>query len=174
MLGAARLRGEIRAAWRNLPFILPHSERQACDGNCYLWFVTLNAMKKINIIYWISTGLFGAFMFSTALPNLWMSPDSVALITDQLGYPKYIIPFLGVGKILGVIGLLIPGFPRLKEWAYAGLFFDLVGAMYSAIYVGGLDPAMLFMILPFGLMALSYIYHHKRESLKVTARYQVA
>lgn len=122
-------------------------------------------MKKINIIYWVSTVLFGGFMLSTAIPNIMVSPDSVALIADQLGYPKYFIAFVGVAKLLGVVAILIPGFPRIKEWAYAGLFFDLLGATYSAIAVEGLHLPMLFMVLPFGIGALSYIYYHKRRAL---------
>lgn len=72
------------------------------------------------------------------------------------------LPFLGVAKLLGVIALLVPGFSRIKEWAYAGMFFDLTGAVYSGLSVGGFDPKMLVMLVPFGLGALSYIYHHKR------------
>jgi hypothetical protein len=79
-----------------------------------------------------------------------------------LGYPRYLIPFLGVAKFLGVVAIVIPGFPRLKEWAYAGLFFDLAGATYSAICVDGPQIAQLFMVLPLGLLAVSYLYHHKR------------
>ena len=71
------------------------------------------------------------------------------------------LPFLGVAKLLGVIAILIPGFPRIKEWAYAGLFFDLVGAVYSGLSVSGFDPQMLVMLVPFGLGTLSYVYHHK-------------
>ena len=91
-------------------------------------------------------------------------PDAVAFVSNKLGYPKYIIPFLGVTKILGVIAILVPGFPRIKEWAYAGLFFDLLGATYSGICVDGLQPAMAFMLLPFAFEALSYVYYHKRLS----------
>jgi hypothetical protein len=119
-------------------------------------------MKKINILYWVFTGIIAAFMLFTAIPNIVVDEASIALITDQLGFPKYMIPFLGVAKTLGVVGILLPGFARIKEWAYAGLFFDLVGATYSAICVEGLHLPMLFMVLPFGFLALSYIYHHKR------------
>lgn len=122
-------------------------------------------MKKTNILYWVFTGLFAGFMLFTAIPNILVSPESVALITDQLGYPKYTILFFGVAKLLGSIAILVPGFPRLKEWAYAGLFFDLIGATYSAIAVEGLHLPMLFMLLPFGVGALSYIYYHKRLAL---------
>ena len=118
-------------------------------------------MKKTTILYWIFTGLFSAFMLFTAIPDILMSPDAVTFIT-ALGYPKYLIPFLGVAKVLGSIVILIPGFPLLKEWAYAGLFIDLVGATYSNICVTGVDPGMLFMVVPFGLGTLSYIFYHRK------------
>jgi len=118
-------------------------------------------MKKTTILYWVFTGLFSAFMTFTAIPDIMMSPDAVTFIT-ALGYPKYLIPFLGVAKTLGSIAILIPGFPRIKEWAYAGLFIDLVGATYSNICVSGVDPAMLFMFVPFGLGTLSYIFYHRK------------
>ena len=119
-------------------------------------------MKKIKVLYWIFTGLFAAVMLLSAVPNVMMSPDSVALIHTQLGYPQYFITFIGVAKILGVIGILIPGYPILKEWAYAGLFFDLVAATVSAIAVEGFDPMHLFMLMFFLPGVLSYIYYHKK------------
>jgi hypothetical protein len=124
------------------------------------------AMKKINILYWTVTGIFGAFMMFSAIPNILLQPESVEILTNQLGYPKYFIPFIGVAKALGVIGILVPGFPRLKEWAYAGLFFDLLGATYSVISVGGFDPAMLTMILIFGFLFASYALYHKRKKMQ--------
>ena len=118
-------------------------------------------MKKTSIIYWIFTGLFGAFMLLSSIPNIMSSPESVAFMS-HLGYPPYIIPFLGVVKMLGVIGIVIPGYPRIKEWAYAGFFFDLTGAVYSMIAVDGFVPQISFMILPFVLVIGSYIYCHKK------------
>jgi hypothetical protein len=117
--------------------------------------------KRNTIIFWISTGLFCAFMLSSAIPNI-LSAAEWVVIFDQLGYPQYLLPFLGVAKLLGVIALLVPGLNRIKEWAYAGFFFDLVGATYSAITAFGFDPQMLVMLVPFGLGTLSYVYHHKR------------
>jgi DoxX-like family len=122
-------------------------------------------MKKISILHWVFTGLFGAFMLFSAIPDMLVVPDAVSFITN-LGYPKYIIPFLGTAKFLGVVAILIPGFPRIKEWAYAGLFFDLLGATYSGISHDGLAPSMAFMLFPFGLETLSYIYYHKRLKLQ--------
>jgi uncharacterized membrane protein YphA (DoxX/SURF4 family) len=117
-------------------------------------------MKKTRIIYWIITLIFSLFMAFTAVPDALMSADAVKFM-DQLGYPHYFIPFIGVAKILGCIAIAIPGYYRIKEWAYAGLFFDLAGAIYSIICTVGVDASMLFMILPVVIGALSYIYYHK-------------
>jgi hypothetical protein len=119
-------------------------------------------MKKTNILYWVFTGLFGALMLSSAIPNMLVTEEWKTIMT-QLGYPAYLIPFLGIAKFLGAVTILVPGFHRLKEWAYAGFFFDLVGATYSSIMVGGFQPPMLGMLIFFGLGALSYIYYHKRQ-----------
>lgn len=117
-------------------------------------------MKTTKIVYWATTGLFAAFMLFTAIPNVIVDDASIGLFTS-LGYPKYLIPFIGWLKLLGVMAIVIPGFPRIKEWAYAGLFFDLLGATYSAIAVEGLQLPMLFLVLPFTLEAISYLYYHK-------------
>lgn len=121
-------------------------------------------MKKTNIIYWIFTALFGAFMLMSAIPDIMVTADALTFMR-QLGYPDYFIPFIGIAKTLGVIAILIPGYPRIKEWAYAGLFFDLIGATYS---VANAMPniSMLFMVVPFGLGIGSYIYYHKRLKAK--------
>jgi uncharacterized membrane protein YphA (DoxX/SURF4 family) len=116
--------------------------------------------KRDAILFWVFTGLFSAFMLSSAIPNILSSQEWVDIF-NQLGYPLYMLPFIGVAKLLGVIALLVPGFPRIKEWAYAGLFFDLTGAVYSGLAVGGFHPQMLIMLVPYGLGALSYVYHHK-------------
>lgn len=122
--------------------------------------MTSSSSKRDRIIFWISTGLFSAFMLSSAIPNM-MSTQEWIDVFKMLGYPVYMLPFIGVAKLLGVIALIVPGFPRIKEWAYAGLFFDLIGAVYSGLAVGGFNPQMLIMLVPFGLGALSYIYYHK-------------
>jgi uncharacterized membrane protein len=124
-------------------------------------------MKKTKTLYWIFTGLFAVFMIFSGITNVMVIPDAVTIITTHLGYPQYLIPFLGLAKILGGIALLVPGFPRLKEWAYAGLFFDILGAAYSGICVDGFQPQMLSMLIFFGLEALSYIYYHKLQAAKV-------
>ena len=119
-------------------------------------------MKKTKTAYWIITAIFAAFMLFSAIPDLLVVPDAVTMITG-LGYPKYLIPFLGVAKLLGAITILIPTFKRLKEWAYAGLFFDLAGATYSAIAKRGFQPQIAFMILPLSFLFLSYFLWHKKN-----------
>ncbi len=120
-------------------------------------------MKQINIFYWTSTGLISAFMLFSAIPNILMVPESIVFM-NQLGYPNYFIPFIGIAKALGVIAILIPAnFPRVKEWAYAGLFFDLIGAFYSVVATSGFDASSMFIVLPIGVLALSYVMHHKKQ-----------
>jgi len=82
-------------------------------------------MKKMKTFFWIITGLLSAFMLFSAIPDILVVPEAIKFM-NGLGYPTYIIPFLGVAKLLGVIAILIPGSTRIKEWAYAGLFFDLM------------------------------------------------
>ena len=123
-------------------------------------------MKKTNLFYWISTALFSLAIIFTAIPDIIVSPEALAFITN-LGYPDYIIPFLGVAKALGAIAVLIPAFPKLKEWAYAGIFFDLLGATYSNIAKFGFHLPMLTMLVFFGLLFASYYLHHLR--LKTTS-----
>lgn len=122
-------------------------------------------MKKVKIWYWIVTILFCGFMISSSIPDIMVVPDAVKMISNDLGYPKYIIPFLGVAKLLGVTAILIPGLNRIKEWAYAGLFFDLVGATYSATAIG-FQPPVLIMLLPIGALFVSYFLWHKIKAAK--------
>ena len=122
-------------------------------------------MKKINIIYWIATAIILALMLFSAFNSLTNNPQGVQMMT-HLGYAPYVAHFLGVAKILGVIAILVPGYPRLKEWVYAGFTFDMVGATYS-MYASG-DPLAkwIFMLVFIAILAASYIYYHKKLRLK--------
>jgi hypothetical protein len=101
-------------------------------------------------------------MFFSAIPDIIVSPDAVMLINTKLGYPSYFTSFIGVAKVLGVIAILIPGFPRIKEWAYAGLGYDLIGATYSLISIGTPVSGWVFMFVPLIVGALSYFFYHKK------------
>ena len=87
------------------------------------------------IAYWGATLLTGALF---AVPGILLLIGQPHFAGDmaQLGYPAYLLPFLGVLKILGVFAILAPGLPRLKEWAYAGMMFDILGALASRAAAG--------------------------------------
>jgi hypothetical protein len=119
--------------------------------------------KTTNLLYWIFTILFAGLMAVSAVPNLLNTAESKQFMHDMLGYPVYIIPFIGLAKLLGVFAILIPGLKKIKEWAYAGLFFDLAGAVYSGIAVaGGVDPMMLTMLVWIVPGILSYVFWNKK------------
>ena len=122
-------------------------------------------MKKTKTTYWIITGLFSAFMLFSSIPDILVVPEAVTFM-NHLGYPNYFIPFIGVAKVLGIIAILIPGFPRIKEWAYAGLAFDLIGAIYSIIAVEGVQPQLGVMLLPIIFLIISYVLYHKISGVK--------
>jgi hypothetical protein len=104
--------------------------------------------KTNNIVYWISTIVFSALMIFSAAGGLQPSQQSIQIIHDGLGYPIYFIQFISVAKLIGVIVILVPGSGRIKDWAYAGLFFDLAGAVYSGIAASGkFDPLILTMLI---------------------------
>jgi len=110
--------------------------------------------KRNKIIYWIATIWLSLGMLSTGIVQLLKlkgdGPGSLNSMT-HLGYPVYFVTILGVSKILGVIVLLIPKFPLLKEWAYAGFFFMMSGAIFTHIAVGNsmneIFPSLLLLIL---------------------------
>ncbi|QNF33981.1 DoxX family protein [Adhaeribacter swui] len=122
-------------------------------------------MKKTKIIYWIFTGLVAALLGFGSIFDAISAQEAVDYVT-RLGYPAYLVPFLGVAKLLGIFAILIPGYPRLKEWAYAGLIFDLVGAMYSHFSRGDAPANWLPILLPILLVAGSYGYYHKLQKAR--------
>ena len=91
--------------------------------------------KRDKIIYWISTIWLALGMVSTGSVQLFRSPADVDLMA-RLGYPVYLLTILGVWKLLGVVAVLIPKFPLVKEWVYAGFFFAMTGAIVSHIASG--------------------------------------
>ena len=92
--------------------------------------------KKNKIIYWIATVWLSFGMAFTGVMQLLKPKVEVEMICTHLGYPLYLLTILGVWKILGVIAILIPKFPLVKEWAYAGFFFVMSGAVFSHIASG--------------------------------------
>jgi uncharacterized membrane protein YphA (DoxX/SURF4 family) len=105
-------------------------------------------MKKRNkIIYWIATTWLALGMLSTGIVQLLKMEEELDMMT-QLGYPVYFLTIIGIWKILGIVALLIPKFPLLKEWAYAGFFIAMSGAVISHLFSGSeakdlFGPALL-------------------------------
>ncbi len=93
--------------------------------------------KARKIIYWIATVWLSLGMASSAIVQLMRIPEGVESVS-RLGYPSYLLAILGVWKLLGVITILAPKLPLVKEWAYAGFFFVASGAFVSHIAMG--DP----------------------------------
>ena len=90
-----------------------------------------DATKAKTIGYWVATGLL-VFCMTGGIFELLGLKTTIEGIT-RLGYPSYIIPALGLGKILAILAILWPGLPRLKEWAYAGILFNMIGATVSHV-----------------------------------------
>lgn len=91
--------------------------------------------KRNKIIYWIATIWLSLGMTSTGVVQIIKMEEEIDLIINKLGYPAYFLTLLGVWKLLGVIAVIIPKFPLLKEWAYAGFFFAMSGAVFSHMAV---------------------------------------
>jgi uncharacterized membrane protein YphA (DoxX/SURF4 family) len=105
-------------------------------------------MKARLIIYWITTALVAFSMGSGGLTELARVPAVVEGMLHVLGYPPYFLTILGFWKVLGTIAILIPGYPRLKEWAYAGIFFDFTGAAASNAAAGDYGQYAFHIIAP--------------------------
>lgn len=136
------------------------------------YFDLLNSpfmMKKITRGYWIVTGLMVAFMLLGAGLDVSQAPDAVALI-GHLGYPAYFVPFIGVMKIAGVITVLLPGLPKLKQWAYAGLTFDTAGALFSHVATGDAPSQWFPALLGLGLVLGSYALYTRRSKFASTSQ----
>lgn len=116
--------------------------------------------KRNKIIYWIATLWLSLGMVSTGIVQL-LNVEKETQFIVNMGFPVYILTLLGLWKILGVIVVLIPRWPLLKEWAYAGFFFTMSGAVYSHIFLrhsfGEIFP-------PFFLLALTVLSWYLRPS----------
>jgi uncharacterized membrane protein len=91
--------------------------------------------KRKLIIYWVATGLMAFGMLQSGIQQIFHTQGMIDIIV-HVGYPLYFLNIIGAWKILGVIAILIPRFKLVKEWAYAGLFFAMTGAVASHLAVG--------------------------------------
>jgi len=112
-------------------------------------------MKAKTIVYWTATILVALPIGSGGVAQLVQYLGNPNGVVPALLYPMYFFAILGVWKVLGAIAILVPRFPRLKEWAYAGIFFDLTGAAASCAAVGGYGAYGFHVISPLILAALT-------------------
>jgi uncharacterized membrane protein YphA (DoxX/SURF4 family) len=107
------------------------------------------------IAYWTTTILVAFFIGSGGASQVVQYLGNKHGVVPVLGYPMYFFAILGFWKVLGAIAILVPRFPRLKEWAYAGIFFDLTGAALSCAAVGGYGVYAFHVIAPLVIAVLT-------------------
>ena len=112
-------------------------------------------MKAKTIVYWTATILVALPIGSGGVAQLVQYLGNPNGVVPALLYPMYFFAILGVWKVLGAIAILVPRFPRLKEWAYAGIFFDLTGAAASCAAVGGYGAYAFHVIAPLIITGLT-------------------
>jgi len=123
-------------------------------------------MKTRKIGYWVATGLIGFAFGMGGVMDILQPPDVLAGMA-HLGYPLHFATLLGIWKLVGALAVLLPGFARAKEWAYAGMFIDLTGAAWAHAAVG--DPAGNVLTPLFILAVLVASYLLRPESRRLLA-----
>jgi hypothetical protein len=111
--------------------------------------------KTKNMVYWTTTVLIAFFIGSGGVAQVAQYVGNPHGVVPELGYPMYFFGILGVWKALGAIAILVPRYPRLKEWAYAGIFFDLTGAAASCAAVGGYGAYAFHIVAPLILTVIA-------------------
>ncbi len=106
------------------------------------------------IAYWSVTLLLAAAVMLSGIGQLMQYGGNLELVTN-LGYPLYVLTILGIWKVLGAIALVVPGFPRIKEWAHAGIFFLMTGAALSHAFANDYGDSGFHLILPLSYAALN-------------------
>jgi uncharacterized membrane protein YphA (DoxX/SURF4 family) len=108
------------------------------------------------VVYWVATALLAAELLLGGVWDVLEVPGARSVI-ERLGYPGYFLVILGVWKLLGGVAIVIPRFPRLKEWAYAGAIFDLTGAIASHLASGFIEVGvMAYLIVMTGVTGVSW------------------
>ncbi|HJZ76607.1 MAG TPA: DoxX family protein [Vicinamibacterales bacterium] len=121
-----------------------------------------------SIAYWTTTGMVVFAMLSGGITELAHRPETIDGM-KQLGYPVYFVMILGFWKLLGSLALVLPGFPRVKEWAYAGIFFNMTGAAVSHL---ACHDAAWHVIVTLSLAALTVASWALRPASRTLGRYR--
>jgi uncharacterized membrane protein YphA (DoxX/SURF4 family) len=114
------------------------------------------AERNRAIGYWVTTALLA---FELVLGGIWdvLRVPHVRVVIERLGYPAYFLVILGIWKLLGAVAVVIPRFPRLKEWAYAGVVFNFTGALASHVASGDIEAGtMSYLVVMIGVTAASW------------------
>jgi len=128
--------------------------------------------KRNKIIYWIATLWLALGMLSTGIVQL-IKMDKEVDMMKHLGYPIYFLSIIGVWKILGVAAILIPKFPVVKEWAYAGFFFLMSGAIISHLAMGDAAKELFGPTLLLILTVTSWYFRPAQKKITSANQYQL-
>jgi len=124
------------------------------------------SLKAVKIIYWISTVLICIAMFFSAIMQILQTNEHFLEEMKVLGYPLTFLMLLGILKILGIVALLVPGLPTIREWAYAGFVFTLFCAAYAHAVIGLVDPPHFLLM---AILLVSYFTNRKLQKEKAKA-----
>jgi hypothetical protein len=123
-------------------------------------------MKKNDIIYWVTTGLF--FLFQGVMPAFTSQSEMAKEGIRHLQYPEYFGVMLAVFKVVGSLALIIPQVPhRFKEWAYGCFVIEIIAAAWSITAVDGLGAGIILPVVVFGVLLVSYVYYHKKMDASI-------
>jgi uncharacterized membrane protein YphA (DoxX/SURF4 family) len=125
----------------------------------------VKAERNRAIVYWLTTAILAVELLMGGAWDLLMLPQ-VREVIHRVGYPVYFLVILGVWKLLGSIAIIIPRFPRLKEWAYAGVIFNLTGALASNLVSGVHDATTVVYLV--GMMGITFVSWALRPSSRRT------
>lgn len=124
--------------------------------------------RKRTLIYWIATAWLSLGMVSSGVVQLIQMPEERAMM-EHLGYKAYVLPLLGIWKLLGVLAILLPRLPLLKEWAYAGFFFAMSGAVVSHAALGDAASEFIGPVLLLVLTLLSWYFRPDNRKVVVNS-----
>ncbi len=127
--------------------------------------------KSSKIIYWVATSLLAFGMLQSGIFAVLRTKQWIDLVTN-LGYPVYILTILGVWKILGVVAILVPGFKLFKEWAYAGFFFAMTGALISHLVMGDGGKAIFGPLFQIIFIILSWYFRPLDRKIVLSIKYE--
>lgn len=128
--------------------------------------ISKKMVKTKTAIYWVATALLSFGMLASGIAQLVRAKQMLDIIS-HLGYPGYLMTILGVWKILGVIAILAPGLKLIKEWAYAGFFFAMTGALVSHLACGDGGKAILGPLFQTVFVILSWYFRPPSRKIPV-------